>query len=381
MENSTPPSSKGNRYALMAVCMLTGFTFCIPIKSKKAEDVMKAYTDNICCAFRPSKKILTDNGIEFKNKLRTDVFKRMCTEHGTSPIYSPQCNGRIEGFQKLLKATIGKQLQKGLEWDYVIPKATSAYNFFPTQSSKEAPFFLMFGGQAAVKHMLLDSESPKYLGNEEGLLNIELMRKLYHVIAYNLAKSRATQDRNKYAKEHYHPRPKILEHGKNVLVRDHDSKVFKPKYLDYCVVKMAGKNQVIVKDNHGHETKVHRRDLKVIDSDTKVAELYDELRKEGRRDAQHCMPVKQIPDLEWKKENTEQQNIEQNARNETKERTGPTLRSSKNKQTINEAKEQVEAVTNKGKEEICADFLSVAGTVIAAGMYTVASQFINTYLF
>ena len=74
-------------------------------------------------------------------------------------------------------------MQKGLEWDDVIPKATSAYNFFPTQSSKEAPFFLMFGHQAAVKHMLLDSESPKYLGNEEGLLNIELMRKLYHVIA------------------------------------------------------------------------------------------------------------------------------------------------------------------------------------------------------
>ena len=37
-----PPSSKGNRYALTAVCMLTGFTFCILIKSKKAEDVMKA---------------------------------------------------------------------------------------------------------------------------------------------------------------------------------------------------------------------------------------------------------------------------------------------------------------------------------------------------
>ena len=29
-----PASSTGNRYALTAVCMLTGFTFCIPIKSK-----------------------------------------------------------------------------------------------------------------------------------------------------------------------------------------------------------------------------------------------------------------------------------------------------------------------------------------------------------
>ena len=127
-------------------------------------------------------------------------------------------------------------------------------------------------------------------------MNIELMRKLYHVIAYNLAKSRAAQDRNKYAKEHYHPRPKVLEPGKNVLVRDHDSKVFKPKYLDYCVVKMAGKNQVIVKYNHGHETKVHRRDLKVIDSDTKVAEMYEERRKE-RCAALHASKTDPRPEL------------------------------------------------------------------------------------
>ena len=37
-----PPSSKGNTYALAALCMLTGFTFCIPIKNKSVEEVMAA---------------------------------------------------------------------------------------------------------------------------------------------------------------------------------------------------------------------------------------------------------------------------------------------------------------------------------------------------
>ena len=201
--------------------------------------------------------------------------------------------------------------------------------------------------------MLLDSESPKYLGNEEGLLNIELMRKLYHVIAFNLAKSRATQDGNKYTKEHKHPRPKVLEPGKNILVRDHNSKVFKPNYLDYCVVKMAGKNQVIVKDNHGHETKLHRRDLKVIDSNAKVAEMYNKLRKEGRRDAQHCLPVKQIPDLEWEKGS-----IEQNTRNETEKRTGPTLRSSKNKQSM-KSRNKLKQSPTKAKKKFAQIFFQL----------------------
>ena len=70
-----PASSKGNRFALTAVCMLTGFTFCIPIKTKKAEDIVNAYLNHICCTFGPSRKILTDNGTEFKNKLWTEVYQ------------------------------------------------------------------------------------------------------------------------------------------------------------------------------------------------------------------------------------------------------------------------------------------------------------------
>ena len=41
--------------------------------------------------------------------------------------------------------------------------------------------------------------------------------------------------------------------------------------------------------------------MKLIDSDVKITELYAELRARGRRDAQHCMPVKDIPDLGWTK--------------------------------------------------------------------------------
>ena len=130
-----PASSKGNRYTLTAVCMLTGFTFCIPLKSKCADDVIKAYIDHICCPFGPSRKILTDNGTKFKNKLWTEVFDKLKTEQKFTPIYSPQCYGRIEGFHKFLKATIAKQLETRVKWDDLVWKATAAYNFFPTESS------------------------------------------------------------------------------------------------------------------------------------------------------------------------------------------------------------------------------------------------------
>ena len=158
--------------------MLTGFTFCIPLKSKHAQDMINAYIDYICCPFRPSKKILADNGMEFKNKLWTEVFEKLKTEQKFTPIYSPQCNGRIEGFHKFLKATIAKQLETRIEWDDLVWKATAAYNFFSMESSGMAQFFLMFRCKATVKCTLLQSESPKYLGTDDGMINVELMTKL-----------------------------------------------------------------------------------------------------------------------------------------------------------------------------------------------------------
>ena len=269
-----PASSKGNRFALRAVCMLTGFTFCIPIKTKKAEDVVNAYLNHICCTFGPSRKILTDNGTEFKNQLWTEVHKKLQTEHKVTPIYSPQCNGRIEGFHRFLKSCIAKQLENRVEWDDLVWKATAAYNFFPTESSGMAPFFLMFGREANVKHNLLASERPKYMGTDESMINLELMNKLYLVIAHNLHKARKARDKN--CTRNISRECDILRLGDNVLVRDHTSKVFQPKYKDFCITGFLGKNQIEVKDNHGHTTKVHRRDVKKIPMTDKICQMYEE---------------------------------------------------------------------------------------------------------
>ena len=246
--------------------------------------MIKAYIDHICCTFGPSRKILTDNGTEFKNKLWTEVFEKLRIEQKFTPIYSPQCNGRIKGFHKFLKATIAKQLETRMEWDNLVWKATAAYNFFPTESSGIAPFFLMFGREAAVKHTLLES---KYLGTNNGMINMGLMTKLYKVVAHNLNEARKARDGKKKgttAKE-----PKRLKIGDNILVRDHTSKAFQPKYKDFCLVGLLGKNQVGIKDNCGHITKVHCRDVKKIPMTEKFVNFTKKSKQEklGKEEKQY----------------------------------------------------------------------------------------------
>ena len=128
-----PPTSRGHHYALTAVCMLTGFTWCVPFKTKTAEEVSKAYLAHIYSNFGGSVKILMDNRTEFKNKLFKEIVEKLGTEFSIHlPPYRPQSNGKIEGFHRFLKMCIGKDINHGLEWDELTPMATACYNFFQT---------------------------------------------------------------------------------------------------------------------------------------------------------------------------------------------------------------------------------------------------------
>ena len=184
-----------------------------------------------------------------------------------------------------------------MEWDDLVWKATAAYNYFPTESSGLAPFFLMFGHEAAVKHTLLESENPRYLRTNEGMINVGLMTKLYNVVAHNLNEARKARDGKK--KGTTPKEPKRLKIGDNILIRDHTSKAFQQKYKDFCIVGLLGKNQVEVKDNHGHVTKVHCRDVKKIPMTEKVCKLYEEEQTGKTREGRKAIPNSKMPDLAW----------------------------------------------------------------------------------
>ena len=70
-----PPTTKKNRYALTVICMLMGYVFCIPLKTKTTEEVLQVYVDNVYSKFGGLMKILSDNGTELKNKIFEQVAK------------------------------------------------------------------------------------------------------------------------------------------------------------------------------------------------------------------------------------------------------------------------------------------------------------------
>ena len=177
-------------------------------------------------------------------------------------------------------------------------ESNSSIQFFPNRNIWNGPILTyVWMHEAAVKHTLLQSESPKYLGTDDGMINVELMNKLYMVVAHNLKQARKVRDgsrKNRTAKE-----PERQKIGDNVLVRDHTSKAFQPKYKDFCIIGLLGKNQVKVKDNHGHTTKVHHRDVKKVPMTDKIYQLYKEEQVGKVREGRKAVPANKMPELGW----------------------------------------------------------------------------------
>ena len=277
--------------------MLTGFTWCIPLKTKTAAEVVTAYKNHIYCTFGGSVKILMDNGTEFKNKLFKQVFEELGNKMSIhSPPYRPQSSEKIEGFHRFLKACIAKHINNGLEWDELAPMATACYNFFPSCSARESAFFLMFGRDPVNKlnHML--HQARRYFHDDNGLPDLETLKNIYQVVAQQLLNSR-----ERYMKKHHNQKPveSQVKPEDLILTVNHTAEAFEPKYNKetYRVVKVDG-NQVDIRDYRGNMSMVHITDVKKTTLTDEVTDDCIQLCNEGRF-AKKCVPRGYIPDLDW----------------------------------------------------------------------------------
>ena len=294
-----PPTTKGKRYALTVIHMLTGYVFCIPLKTKTAEEVLQAYVDNVYSKFGGSMKILSDNGTEFKNKIFEQVVKELGDVYKLyTPPYNPASNGRIEGFHAFLKACISKHIAPQLEWDDLVHLACAAYNFIPSEHSKESPFYLMFGRDPILPLNTLLEPKIRYLGNDINVLSLDAIKNMFEIAATNL----------KLAGERGDPQDQPLSNkfqlGDTVLVQNNVKGPFDPKFIGgYRVVALKG-NQVEIHPATGGLTEMkHIKHVKyILPTDRYINQLpkYSMF----RRKTTLKMNPDHILDLHWKLANT-----------------------------------------------------------------------------
>ena len=289
-----PPTRNGNKYALTVVDMFTSYVFCIPIPSKSAADVVNAYLNNIYCIFGGSRVILSDNGSEFKNKLFDTVAKELgMTRHAYSAVYAPFQNGKIEALNRFLKCTLGKIICENLPWDEAVPLAVSAYNFFPNQAAQESPYFLMFGRDPTTNLTELLAEKPRYMADENGYLNLEVLSRIYATVA-----KRILHNRQNKLKPFNKPPPE-LKPNQLVYVKNHTASNLEPKFKEnYRILSTKGTTHVEVRSPQGHVSVMHRNDIKPMTPRDHILQKIPQIKTFGRQ-AKCRINYNKLPDLTW----------------------------------------------------------------------------------
>ena len=118
------------------------------------------------------------------------------------------------------------------------------------------------------------------MGTEDLILDLELMSNIYQVHIHNLKLARqcVIEDQRPV------PKPDITT-GDLVLIKDHTSKSFMPKYKTHFHVIRVLDNKVEVKNNNGKMSWYHISDVNKIDMVTKlICPLpdYDAFGRKGR---------------------------------------------------------------------------------------------------
>ena len=200
----------------------------------------------------------------------------------------------MEGFHKYLKSCIAKHIINNMEWDDFTDLATAAYNFIPNVTSKESPFFLIFGRDPYMPLNRLLSQEMRYLWKDECIPNLEALQNLLQMTTTQI--EYAATKRNQSFKP---MKPHDFKVGDLVLVRNHTSKGFQEKYQDsYRVVKLLGKNQLKVKDQNNHIRQVHITDVKKTTMPEVLVKNIPDYKQFGRA-AKLRLNSKNIEDVGW----------------------------------------------------------------------------------
>jgi transposase InsO family protein len=101
-------TKKKNRYIIVAMDYFTKWPEARATKRDTAEEVIKFLYEDIICRHGCPRKIISDRGTHFDNKMVDLLTKKFEIKHNLSTSYHPQTNGLVERFNKTLCESLAK---------------------------------------------------------------------------------------------------------------------------------------------------------------------------------------------------------------------------------------------------------------------------------
>ncbi|GET63738.1 DDE-type integrase/transposase/recombinase [Rhizophagus irregularis DAOM 181602=DAOM 197198] len=115
-----PATKRNNRYIVTAMDYFTKWPEAKALETADAKEIARFIYEDIICRHGCPKKILSDRGSHFNNKLVKSLMEEFQIKHNFSTPYHPKTNGLIERFNKTLCESLAK-LSNIEDWDLKVP--------------------------------------------------------------------------------------------------------------------------------------------------------------------------------------------------------------------------------------------------------------------
>ncbi|KAK3101184.1 hypothetical protein FSP39_001606 [Pinctada imbricata] len=221
MDFLTLERSKGGfEYVLVITDHFTRYAIAVPTKNMTARTTADVFFRNFVVHYGLPKRIHSDQGANFESRLMKELCEITGIAKSRTTPYHPMGNGLCERFNRTLINMLGTlETEKKSDWKSYIAPIVHAYNCMKQDTTKQSPYFLMFGREP---HLPIDitfgldkeaenkSSMTKYVADMR-----DRLKKSYELASEAAKKSQSRQKKNYDLKS----RGAVLEVGDKVLVK------------------------------------------------------------------------------------------------------------------------------------------------------------------
>ena len=132
---------KGMKWILTGIDLFSKKGYAIALKDKESKTVTNGFLKLLKTMKKKPSTIRSDNGSEFIGKPFVDMMKKQDIKHIFSKAESPQSNGQVENFNKILKRLIAMNMTQhnDSDWAGMIKTLLTAYNSTESRVTKRTP--------------------------------------------------------------------------------------------------------------------------------------------------------------------------------------------------------------------------------------------------
>jgi hypothetical protein len=129
------------------VDQLTKVAHFIPVKTTySGPQLTELYMSRIVCLHGVRKKIVSDRGTQFTSNFWERLHETLDTQLRFCSAYHPQTDGQTKRVNQILRDKLRACASHyGRSWDKSLPYAEFSYNNNYQESSKMAPFEMLYG--------------------------------------------------------------------------------------------------------------------------------------------------------------------------------------------------------------------------------------------